>query len=213
MIKIIPAHKSHEHADLIDQMFRLRAKVFAGRLDWQVQVINGWERDRFDDLEPLYVVSVDDDGRVLGTFRLLQTTGPTMLFHVFSACLPEGLVVRSPIIWESTRFCADTTLAKERGDHGLAEITGELLAALLEIGVEAGLSYVVTVIDVRMERILRRASCPIERLGDPVLIGGVPTLAIFMETTPETVARMHAKNNIREAVLPPGAIANLRTAA
>ncbi len=201
MLKIIPGHQMAEFPDIVDQMFKLRARVFDGRLGWDVRVSNGHERDRFDDLEPLYAVSVDEHDRVLGTFRLLQTTGPTMLRDVFSACLPDGLDIQSPLIWESTRFCVDTALAKARGDHGLAEITSELLAGLLEIGVAAGLSYIVTVVDVRMERILRRADCPIERLGNPVSIGNVSTLAIFMETTPETVARLHAKNRLLHPAL------------
>lgn len=102
MLKIIPGHQAAEYPDLTDQIFRLRARVFDGRLGWSVQVKDGWERDRFDDCDPLYAVSVDDQDRVLGTFRLLQTTGPTMLREVFQACLAEELDIWSPLIWEST---------------------------------------------------------------------------------------------------------------
>ncbi len=196
MIRLIQAHEKHLFPELIDQMFQLRARQFNDRLGWKVKVSGGHERDGFDDLNPLYVVSVDTTEKVVGTFRLLQTTGPTMLSDVFSELVPDGLIVRSPIIWESTRFCVDTELAKEKAESGLNLVTGELLSALLEIGVAAGLSHIVTVIDVRMERILRRSKCPIDRLAPPQRIDGVPSLAILMECTDETVARVHETNGI-----------------
>ena len=36
-------------------------KPFIERLGWEVVVKDGYERDRFDDLNPLYLVSVDPD--------------------------------------------------------------------------------------------------------------------------------------------------------
>ena len=196
MIRLIQASEAHLFPELIDQMFQLRARQFNDRLGWKVEVKDGHERDGFDDLNPLYAVSIDNAGKVVGTFRLLQTTGPTMLADVFSELLPDGLTVRSPIVWESTRFCVDTEMASEKAASGLNLVTGELLGTLLEIGVSAGLSHIVTVIDVRMERILRRSKCPIERLAPPKRIGDVPSLAILMECSDETVAQVHETNGI-----------------
>ncbi|HXF55300.1 MAG TPA: acyl-homoserine-lactone synthase [Hyphomicrobiaceae bacterium] len=213
MMVLIQGSEADKHSQLIDAMHRLRAKVFGDRLGWAVTVVDGRERDKFDDLNPLYALSLDAADRVVGTFRLLQTTGPTMLGEVFSACLPPGLVIRSPIIWESTRFCVDTELARERGERGLSEVTAELLSSLLEIGLYAGLSHIVTVIDVRMERILRRAGCPIERLAEPVKIGDVPTLAILMECSDETVAHLHQRNGLSEGFIRPETIMRLHQAA
>jgi len=213
MMVLIQGSQADQYPELIDQMHRLRARVFSNRLGWAVVDENGWERDKFDDLNPLYALSVDAAGRIVGTFRLLQTTGPTMLAEVFSACLPPGMVIRSPLVWESTRFCVDTDLARERGEHGLTEVTAELLSSLLEIGVYAGLDHIVTVIDVRMERILRRAGCPVERLADPVRIGDVPTLAILMECSDETVAHLHFVNGLAERVIKLETIMRLNRAA
>jgi acyl homoserine lactone synthase len=187
-------------------MFRLRAKVFSERLEWDVRVENGHERDKYDDLEPLYALAVTDDGRVIGTFRLLQTTGPHMLAEVFKELMPEGIPVRSPIIWESTRFCVDTELAQARGDKGLSHITAILLSSLLEVGLQAGLSHILTVIDVRMERILRRAGCPIDRLAPPKLVGKVPSLAILMECTEESVAKVQRTNGLDGNCLEPSQV-------
>lgn len=201
-IKLIQGNEATQYPDLMDQMFRLRARVFSDRLGWEVEVVDGWERDRFDDLNPLYALSLDDAGAVVGGFRLLQTTGPTMLADVFSACLPEGLDIRSPIIWESTRFCVDKDLAKKYGPRFSSQVTSELLSSILEIGRHAGLSHVVTVIDVRMERILLRSHCPVDRLGEPADIGGVPTLAILMECSPHWISSIQKKGRISQDCVP-----------
>ena len=46
----------------MDAMFRNRAEIFGERLGWEVVVKDGYERDRFDDLNPLYLVSVERRG-------------------------------------------------------------------------------------------------------------------------------------------------------
>lgn len=196
MMLLVPAHEAAKHPELIDQMFQLRARVFSERLGWAVEVSDGRERDKYDDLEPLYALALSEEREVVGTFRLLQTTGPHMLAEVFRELMPDGIPVRSPLIWESTRFCVDTERARARRESGLADITGVLLSSLLEIGLHAGLTHILTVIDVRMERILRRAGCPIDRLSAPKRIGDVPSLAILMECTEESVARVQQSNGL-----------------
>jgi acyl homoserine lactone synthase len=212
MMTLIQGSRARLHPELMDQMFRLRARVFADRLGWDVVVEDGWERDRFDDLDPLYALSLNAAGHVQGTFRLLQTTGPTMLDEVFAACLPEGLKIRSPIVWESTRFCVDTSSAAALDRTGLNTVTGELLSSLIEIGNYAGLSHIVTVIDQRMERILLRAGCPIDRLGAPVDIGGTMTLAILMDCSEASIERIQRKNNLHGACIDREAVEMLQAA-
>jgi len=193
---LVPGHNAHLYPELMDQMFRLRARIFSDRLGWEVTVKDDRERDKYDELEPLYALAVTDNQQVVGTFRLLQTTGPHMLAEVFKELMPDGIPIRSPIIWESTRFCVDTELAQRRGERGLTEVTATLLSSLLEVGLYAGLSHILTVIDVRMERILRRAGCPIDRLAEPRKIGDVPSLAILMECTEEAIAKVQRTNHL-----------------
>lgn len=201
MIKLIQANEAHLFPELINEMYCLRARQFNDRLGWQVEVNDGMERDEFDDLNPLYVISVAENGSVVGTLRLLQTTGPHMLSDVFTELLPEQQLIRSPLVWESTRFCVDTEKEIEVASSGLNIVTGELLSTLLEVGLYAGLTHIVTVIDVRMERILLRAKCPVERLGDPVKIGRVPSLAILMECSEKTVNRVKQFNGITDSCI------------
>ena len=73
---------------LRDSMFRDRADQFKTRLNWQVEVDqNGFERDEYDALNPLYVIWESPQGLHQGSLRLLPTTGCTMIEDHFSHLL------------------------------------------------------------------------------------------------------------------------------
>ncbi len=93
MIFTIESADQDKYPELFDEMFRMRAEVFSGRLGWDVKVENGREIDRFDAEDPLYLLSLDErSGQLRGAVRLLPTTGPNMLRDVFSVLMPGGAV-------------------------------------------------------------------------------------------------------------------------
>src|ERR1700690_3970269 len=84
MMKLIEGSYASFFPKEMDAMFRNRAETFSERLGWEVVVKDGYERDAFDDANPLYLVSVDPDTEEYwGSLRLLPTTGPNMLRDVF----------------------------------------------------------------------------------------------------------------------------------
>ena len=79
MIITVEQHNALKHSKLLEEMFRMRARIFGERLNWDVKVVNGMERDRYDDEAPVYLIYADDaTGAVKGSLRLLPTTGPTL---------------------------------------------------------------------------------------------------------------------------------------
>ena len=129
MIRLIQGAHPGDNADILDKMFRLRAKVFNDRLGWEVKVRDNRETDRFDELNPLYVVETDEKRNVLASLRLLPT-GPHMLSDVFSELMGPESIIRSPRVLESSRFAADTELLGRLPTA--STVTGVLLCALLE---------------------------------------------------------------------------------
>ncbi len=108
MIVVVEKSTAHRYANLLDKMFRQRARFFHDRLNWEVQVTDGKERDRYDDEGPVYIIYTDDLlGEVKGSLRLLPTTGPTLAADVFSDTLPDAVHLSAPTIWECSRFCLD----------------------------------------------------------------------------------------------------------
>jgi len=157
----------------MDAMYRNRAEIFAERLRWNVSVRNGYERDEFDDANPVYLVSVDPaTNKYRGSVRLLPTTGPNMLRDVFPFLLGEGETVESPTIWEISRFCAATTERQpERTRTGFNLVLGELIVGIVEVGLNAGLTQIVAVFDARVYRTVRGAGCNPQLIGTPQRIG------------------------------------------
>jgi acyl homoserine lactone synthase len=202
MIIVIDAVNRDRFKAVLDEMFRLRARVFGGRLGWDVQVENGMEIDKFDGLDPAYVVGLNDHGQVVSCVRALQTTGPHMLADVFSAILDGEPPLRSSSLWESTRFCVDTQrLGPGRGSNSVSHATCELMIGSLEFAKRSGISDIVTVIDPVMDRVLKRSdNAPYDYIGSTKSMGKVPAMAALLDCSDERIDRVRKFAGISENV-------------
>ena len=192
MIVVVQEHNAREHAHLIDQMFRLRARVFADRLKWDVTVVDGKERDRFDDLGPVYLIYTDEEGHdVRGSLRLLPTTGPTLLADFFSDTMPDAALMSAPTIWECTRFCVDEDRLRHR-DQIVA--SRDLISGLGSVALDAGIESILGNFDDRMLRLYRRIGCQVDvlgctrRYGTPVYLGLFPVSLPILEAVNSRLA-------------------------
>ncbi len=156
MIRVLTNADGDANPDLFQQMYRARAAIFAGRMGWKVTVTDGCEIDRYDiDHDPVYLVCLNETGRLTGSLRLLPTTGETMLCNEFADFFDEPVDVRSPTTWECTRFCVHpgtSSTAIERGRR----VSRELLAGLCDLCLTSGIEQIVGLYDERMTRIYRR---------------------------------------------------------
>ncbi len=138
-------------------MFRDRAVQFADRMKWEVSVDeNGWERDEYDALDPLYVIWVNPDGGHGGSMRFLPTTERTMVREHFATLL-NGADIRSPFIWECTRFCL--------GQKSTPRVAAALMLAGGELMRAFSLTQLLGVFDPRMVRIYAMIGASPEVLG------------------------------------------------
>lgn len=205
MMLAIEGVDRHLHPDLFEQMFRMRAAVFADRLAWDVNVVDGREVDRFDAENPLYLLCIDEVTQELrGAVRLLPTIGPNMLKDVFSVLVPGG-TVESPLIWESSRFAINPELAvgpaRRDPNQVVNTTTVELLCGLVEAAQFARVEHIVSVFDVRMARIFRAVDCPYEIIGVPARIGRAMTYAGLFEVSNAMRRRLGSKAGLHEPVL------------
>lgn len=184
----IGPHDRSQNPLLVDQMHRLRARVFKGRMGWDVTVIDGQEFDQFDELNPTSILVVDR-GVVVGHTRVLPATGPTMLSETFAFLTSSGAYAPHSRMLETSRFCVDTSTARLTAD-GIHLATMTLIAGILEWADLGGYSEIVTVTDVRLERILRRVGLPLRRLGEPARIGNTLALAGIVDVDAQSVQRV-----------------------
>ena len=175
--------------ELLDEMYRLRGRIFQGRLAWQVQCVEGREYDEFDALSPTYIIAVTAADHVIGCARLLPASGPTMLETIFPQLLNETRLPSHTGIIESSRFCIDTSFAEGRG-QAIHEATLAMFAGIVEWSMLNGYSEIVTATDVRIERILRRAGWPMARLGNPMMISETLSIAGRLPADRSTFERL-----------------------
>ncbi|MBX2855644.1 MAG: GNAT family N-acetyltransferase [Rhodobacteraceae bacterium] len=163
MIRMFYGHQLKSNAETGRHMFQSRARLFRGRLGWDVAVdSHGCERDEYDAFDPLYVVVIDEQDRHIGSLRILPTTGPNMTADHF-AHLSGGGAIRSPLIWEVTRFCVESSDWIEESSVRRAGL--ELMLAAHELAEYAGVKQFLATFDRRMLTIYKRCGWEPDLLG------------------------------------------------
>lgn len=202
--------KSCTDPAMLDAIFRLRHQVFKERLGWDVRSIDGRERDEFDTVDAVYGAVYDGDGEIEGCFRFLPTTGPYMLKDLFSDLLHGEPAPCDPNILESTRFAVLPREWRHNGRLAVVDVTAQLLITQLSYCLERGIEKVVSVTDVRFERILKGAGLLCERYGPPVRIGKMLAVAGWLRATEENLSNVEtAHARIVEMSLPPAAASEM----
>jgi acyl homoserine lactone synthase len=191
MIRIVTKDNAESYVSNLYQMHRIRKTVFKDRLGWDVTVSGELEADEYDTLGASYLLSVDRYGTVDGCVRLLPTTGPNMLRDIFPSLVTKVGVPRGERIWEASRFAVSRNATEL--EAGLSQTTYELLIGVLEFGLSNGLSTIACVVDVRMERILRRAGWQLDRLGPARRIGKTIAMAGLLEVSAQILAQLEAR--------------------
>lgn len=172
------------------QHHKLRAEVFSARLGWEVTVRNGLEIDSFDALRPTYILALDDAEHVLACARLLPALGPTMARDVFSELLPGGNLNAHNEMIESSRFCVNTSRERSNGSGSIHDTTMMMFAGIIEWSLVNGYREIVTVTDLRFERILARVGWPLQRLAPPKKIGVTMAVAGVLPATGSHFSRI-----------------------
>lgn len=201
MIQLITPDRYGEFVDALSDMHRMRYRVFKERLGWDVETAGDLEVDEYDALQPAYLLLRGVDGALLGCVRFLPSQGPTMLHEAFPALLPDGPIPGSAEVWESSRFALDVHPDAAKAAGGLAAPTYELFAGMVEFGLARRLTKILTVTDVRMERILRRAQWPLARLGVARAIGNTTAVAGHLEVSKDALVRLRSLGGLKGPVL------------
>lgn len=168
---------------MMEDMARYRHRVFIEKLGWDLDCSNGLEVDQFDREDTVYVLGFDQDETVVGTARLLPTTGAYLLGDVFPHLLNGAPVPASPEIWELSRFAAVDFNAIHFSP--LKQFSSPLAVALLNASMDCarmhGAKELITVSPLGVERLLARAGFHVHRAGVPVIESGHPVVALRIQ--------------------------------
>ncbi|MEG0635250.1 Acyl-homoserine-lactone synthase [compost metagenome] len=171
-------------------MHALRARVFKGRKQWDVSIIDDMEIDGYDALNPYYM-TLNDRRRPdvpIGCWRLMPTTGPNMLAHSFAQLLDGVPAPCAESVWELSRFAIE---CPERSTFSFSQGTALAIREVVAFGLARNVSHYVTVTTMGIERMLRRLGVDLSRLGGAQQIGVERAVALRIElndTTRQAVA-------------------------
>jgi acyl homoserine lactone synthase len=174
--EIAPRH-SFPAADL-NAMHILRAKIFKGRMGWDVPVFDGLEIDGYDAINPLYMMMRGQNGIVRGCWRLLPTEGPYMLRDSFPELLHGRAAPNDPKIWELSRFAIET---EGTSIFGFSSVALKSIGEIIAYGYRNDIEEYVTVTTTAIERMLKRAGVVITRFGPPIVIGVETAVALSVD--------------------------------
>lgn len=171
----------------IDEMYRLRARVFRDRLGWDVPTIAGMEIDGYDALDPHYMLIQAPSGRVCGCWRMMSTDGPNMLRDTFAQLLQGKSAPAGRHIWELSRFAIESNNEQA---FGFADLTTQAIRSAISFADRMGISRYVTVTTTPIERMLCHTGMEISRLGAPQRIGVENAVALDIAMSPRTRTAM-----------------------
>lgn len=192
-MKILKSGDQRDFPGLFSEMYRGRARVFYERLNWPVHVENGLEIDFYDrELEPVYILDLDERSNLRGSLRLLPTTGTTMIQREFLEFFKEPVDIVDPNMWECTKFCVH---------DGDSRTSLRLLISLFNLCQTSGIERIIGLYEFPMERVYARLGWEPERFATAK--PGYGNLAVGIWTVqPHALDRMNRNLARRPASLP-----------
>lgn len=185
-MEIVSGNQSSLPSGLYTDLSVYRHDVFVDMLGWELDTPHGYEQDQFDREDTVYVVVKNKERRITGCARLLPTTRPYLLGEVFPDLLNGLPPPCAPDVWELSRFAAvDVKNASGSARNKLSSpVAVELLQGAIQIASSLGAKHLITVSPVGIERLLRQAGFRAHRAGPPMVIGGHPLFACWIEISP-----------------------------
>lgn len=185
---VATARRGSVNPNHLDAIYHLRCQAFRERLNWEVDVVDGRERDRYDDLHPVHVM-VRDAGHVLGCARLLPTTGPYMLKDTFPQLLVGVPAPVSASIWEISRFAV---VKQARIGLHFTMLPAALIRQIARFALLNHIHEYVFVTTVAFERLAVRLGVHLERLGPPLQMGIEKSVALRVFMDEQTIRATRA---------------------
>ncbi|MEK6748742.1 MAG: acyl-homoserine-lactone synthase [Pseudomonadota bacterium] len=190
-MNVIIAHREYDGLaqEDLQNMHHLRYRVFRQRLNWEVCGENEQELDSYDLLNPVYLLVRDGGKNVIGSWRMLPTTGPNMLRDTFPELLDGSCAPGSNDIWELSRFATESN-SREHVAGYTSMVPFLMMQAAYTFAVQNNIRRYVTVTNVALERMLRRLGVSVARLGKLRQIGVERAVALSIEIDDVTHAAL-----------------------
>ena len=176
----------------IAQMHQFRHDVFVKRLGWQLPLVDGEERDDYDNADAKYLIVSECGERVTACARLMPTTARYMLPELFPQLLGTCPTPRDAVVWELSRFATSVRETRDGRILSLSKPTMDLLELVFIFVRQYGVKRLILVTSIGIERLMLRAGLSAHRLAPPALVDGNLSIALSIEVPPLATEETHA---------------------
>lgn len=211
MIKILQSGQFGSTKYLVD-MHRVRTKIFRDRMGWDVDVdAMEMEIDEYDRPETIYVLSVNDNDQVVGTWRFLTTDQPSMIRDIWPHYLQTLPIPTSAAMCETSRFGVYYEVS-EGGDRQkiVSAATAEMIVGLIDVCIKCGIEEMFTLYNVKIKRLLERIGFVPAQVSAVMDLEGEPTVTARFEMNEALLTAVRRKTGVTLEVgvneLPPALI-------
>jgi acyl homoserine lactone synthase len=167
--------------DIVDSMHDFRHEIFVRRLKWSLPLVDGVERDEFDNEDAVYFIVRDTDEQITACARLLPTTGPYLMSERFTELLGGKPAPSDSVVWELSRFATNVRKTGEGRVLSLSQPTLDLLDAVIRFAQRRGVRQLALVTSIPIERLLLRAGFDVHRFAAPARMRDGLYVALFIE--------------------------------
>lgn len=200
-MQVINQHNAHLFHDELDQMFRLRNRVFVEDMGWgDLNPKNGRERDAFDNPLTTYLLGYSEElNEVVGCMRFLPSLAPTLTSEVFpNLCNFKG-VPKSAQFYDCSRFVVDPKTALNMGNQ--SPVASELYCGMVEFGLSLELEVITCVVDLYWFRYMRSREWDVYPLGLPQKAGKESIIAMGLKPTRQMLEMFRSTRGVSGPVL------------
>lgn len=197
MIEVIQTGQSGKTLSLIE-MHRLRKVIFRDRMHWDVDISKeGLEIDNYDLPETVYILARDDKSRVVGVWRMLPSTLPSMVREIWPEFLEDFPLPVHKDVWETSRFGVYSHAQDNRTYvEQTRQATAYLISALAEVCVLCGIQEIYTLYNPQVGRAVRPLGFIPESISRERPVEGKATIVGRFRMNEEMLARIRAKTGI-----------------
>ena len=153
MVYVFSHAQRHQYADAYNKMMQARAMQAEGWDSATSPFLARPQEDTFDrEHNPLYIVSLNEQGEHSASMRVLPTTGPTMLRCDFQARFKPCPDIASSHVWECSCLCGIGDSISPAGRASTIDASKTLCRTALENGVQ----QIIGIYGKNMARLFRR---------------------------------------------------------
>ncbi len=183
----------------IEDMFRIRHEIYVERRGWAALAKpDRRDIDQFDTDDTVYLLGIDDEGKVTAGLRLNPTKGPHLIKDVFPHAVTKRPIPVDDRIYEFTRWF----VVKERvSPSENRRLAGELLAAMFEYGLANNLSHFTLLCDSFFLRTMRELHWTVDTMGAPTPYDEGTCIAVIFPASAANLMATRAARSITEPVL------------